>query len=73
MNVDASLSRYSEHPDARREFTRAERRRLLVVLRRLQFLEHKEREVEGLLNPHTEREIEALEWVLTELGFLQVA
>lgn len=77
MNVDASLSTYHEAPEARDDFTKAELRRLRLLLRRLRFLEKKIRESGGMEQSDpsaafTEWEVEALEWVLTEIGYLAV-
>lgn len=81
MNPDQDLSRYREVSDASKDFDRIERRRLRLILRRLQFLEQKVREEGGLANPranggaaYTEWEIEALEWILGPegLGFIIV-
>lgn len=69
MNVNTALSRYAT-PEPSSEFTRAERKKLLLILRRLQFLEQKDREETGLPNPYNEKEMEALEWILVEVGFL---
>lgn len=77
MKVDASKSVYHEAPTARQDFSRAELRRLRLLLRRLRFLESQVRESGGLSNPNSnggaafaEWEVEALEWVLKDLGFL---
>lgn len=79
MKVDEAMSRYVEAPDTNAEFNRMERKRLRLILRRLRFLEHKVRTDGGLANPdsnggagYTEWEIEALEWILLEVGFLEV-
>lgn len=77
--VDDSLSRYREVPSVNDEFNRMERKRLRLILRRLRFLEHKVREGGGLADPnanggaaYTEWEIEALEWILQEVGFIEM-
>lgn len=77
MRVDISKSVYREAPTAKHEFSSKELRRLRLLLRRLRFLEAQVRETGGLANggssggaAFTEWEIEALEWVLTDVGFL---
>jgi len=77
MRIDVSQSVYHEDPAARREFSRPEIRRCRLLLRRLRYLEHQIRETGGLANGEAnggaafiEWEAEALEWVLTEVGFL---
>lgn len=77
MKIDVSKSAYHEAPDARRDFNRVELRRLRLLLRRLRFLEKQIRESGGLDNgaasggaAFAEWEAEALEFVLTEVGFL---
>jgi len=77
MKVDASKSAYHEAPEARHEFSRRELRSLRLLLRRLRFLEAQVRETGGLENggdsggaAFAEWEVEALEFVLTEMGFL---
>lgn len=79
MKVDKSLSMYSEIPEPRKEFDRQEVKHCRMLLRRLQFLEQKIRESGGMVNggtdggaAFTEWESEALEWALTDIGFLQV-
>lgn len=73
MKVDTDQSVYREAPSAADEFKPAEIRRLQFMLRRLRFLETQVRE-------GTDRsgggmfavlEIEALEWLLDEIGFLE--
>lgn len=78
MKVDVSKSAYHEDEGARKEFDKAELRRLRLLLRRLRFLEAQVRENGGLTNggasggaAFAEWEVEALEWILTEVGFLQ--
>lgn len=75
MKVDPSLSIYHEDSEARREFDRHEIKRCRYMLRRLRFLEAQVRETGGMDaggggGMHAEWEIEALEWLLTEVGFL---
>lgn len=76
MKVDVSKSRYHEHPDAKGEFSRVELRRLRLLLRRLRFLEAQVAASGGMAESESggaafaEWEIEALEWVLTEMDFL---
>lgn len=57
------------HPDVRENFTRREIRRSRCLLRRLNFLRE---QVRGHENPsgYVLLEIESLEWVLTDVGFL---
>jgi hypothetical protein len=78
MKVDVSKSRYHEEPGVTNDFNRRELRRLRLLLRRLRFLEQQVRESGGLAAgtgsggaAFAEWEIEALEWVLVEIGFLQ--
>jgi hypothetical protein len=78
MRVDASRSEFHEAPSARNEFNRVELRRARYLLRRLRFLEAQIRESGGMQNDSgsggaafSEWEAEALEWVLTEIGFLR--
>lgn len=78
MKVDASKSAYHEDPDARREFSKRELRSLRLLLRRLRFLEAQVRETGGLEAgsasggaAFAEWEMEALEFVLTDMGFLR--
>lgn len=74
MNVDTENSVYQEAHDVSTEFDADELRRCRLVLRRLRFLEGKARDTE---RPDSTSamfvvwEIEALAWMLTELGFLQ--
>ncbi len=76
MRVDASKSKYQEDPETIGEFSRDEKRKLRYLLRRLRFLETKVRELGGMASDesggaaHAEWEMEALEFVLTEVGFL---
>lgn len=77
MKVDASKSRYHEASDVEAEFTTVELRRLRLLLRRLRFLEAQIAKQGGLNgeNPgggaaFAEWEVEALEWLLTEVGYL---
>lgn len=78
MKIDVSKSQYHEDPKARYEFSRRELRSLRLLLRRLRFLEAQVRETGGLESgsgsggaAFAEWEVEALEWVLTDVGFLQ--
>lgn len=76
MRVDVSQSIYHEDPSATEEFTHREIRRCRLLLRRLRFLEQKVRETGGMAaggsggSAFAEWEIEALEWALTEVGYL---
>jgi hypothetical protein len=77
MKIDVNQSKYHEAPEARREFNRAEIRSLRLLLRRLRFLEAQVREGGGLSSgsgsggaAFAEWEVEALEWIMTEVGFL---
>lgn len=76
MRVDVELSAYHEAPEAKDEFSRAELKRCRLLLRRLRFLETKIRETGGLAEDASggaafaEWEVEALEWILTDVGFL---
>lgn len=76
--IDTHLSQYKEAPDVRTEFDRSELRRLRFLMRRLQYLEQQIRERGGMAAPDAtgggafaEMEVEALEYVLTEVGYLQ--
>lgn len=77
MKVDTSMSIYREHPEASAEFSRKELRSLRLLLRRLRFLEASVAKTGGLKDGDSngggafaEWEIEALEYVLTDIGFL---
>ncbi len=77
MRVDTSNSRYREAPEAAKDFTRQELRRARLLLRRLHFLEKQINDQGGLAQggasggaAFAEWELEALEWVLVEIGFL---
>ena len=77
MRIDPALSAYHEAPEAREDFNRTELRSLRLLLRRLRFLEAQVRETGGMEDGQgsggaafAEWEIEALEWILTEVGFL---
>lgn len=77
MRVDPSKSQYHEAPEARSEFNRVEIRRLRLLLRRIRFLENQVRENRASGNDSggaqfAEWEVDALEFVLTEVGFLAV-
>lgn len=76
MKVDASNSIYREDPGAKSEFNRKELRMLRLLLRRLHFLEAQIKKNEGKVNlsggaNFAEWESDALEYVLTEIGFLE--
>lgn len=75
--VDTSASRYSESPTAGAEFSREELRHCKTLLRRLQFLESKVNESGGITHSGgsggaawAEWESAALEWALTDNGYL---
>lgn len=75
MRVDPNQSEYHEAEDARNEFNRQELRSARLLLRRLRFLEAQVRDTGGLETgsggaAFAEWEVEALEWVLDEIGFL---
>lgn len=79
MKIDPEQSVYHEDPAARSngEFTRQELKFCRFLLRRLRFLEAKVRETGGMADGGAnggavmaEMEIDALEWVLTDVGFL---
>lgn len=77
MKVDANTSEYREDPGARHEFNKQELRSMRLLLRRLRFLEAQVRENGGLGAAtgsggaaFAEWEVEALAWILTEVGFL---
>lgn len=71
MRTDPELSKFQEDPEARRDFSRQELRHLRFLLRRLRFLETKEREgATGSEALFRDLEAAALEFALTELGFL---
>jgi hypothetical protein len=78
MRVDVSQSQFHEAPTARQDFTKPELKRCRLLLRRLRFLEAQVRENGGLAAgdasggaAFAEWEVEALEWILTDVGFLQ--
>lgn len=76
MRVDAANSRYQEAASVRTEFNRSELNRLRYLLRRLRFLETKIEQLGGMEagsggGVHAELELEALEYVLTEVGFIE--
>ena len=78
MNVDPSKSEYEEDPEGRGAFSRAEQRRLRLLLRRLRFLEAQINKRGGLSDgaagggaAFAEMEVEALEFVLTDIGFIR--
>lgn len=77
MKVDTSKTIYHEHPSARDDFNRKELRSLRLLLRRLRFLEANVAKNGGLANDSgngggafAEWEIDALEYVLLDMGFL---
>lgn len=74
MKVDVDQSIYWETPEARQDFSRSELRRCRYLLRRLRFLEAQVRETGGMEenggSAHAEWEVEALEWILLEVGYL---
>lgn len=77
MRIDVDKSMFHEHENARNEFNRKELRSLRLLLRRLRFLETRVRENGGLADgpasggaAFAEWEMEALEMVLSEVGFL---
>jgi hypothetical protein len=78
MKPDVANSRYREETSVQTEFNRSELRKCRYLLRRLRFLETKIAESGGMANPaasggaaHAEMELEALEYVLTEVGFIR--
>jgi hypothetical protein len=78
VKVEADKSRFHEIDTARNEFNRAELRRLRLILRRLRFLEAQVEKNGGLASSTgnggagwAEWEVEALEWILDEVGFLE--
>lgn len=75
MKVDVEQSIYHEAPEAKQDFNRAELRRCRLLLRRLRFLEAQVRATGGLESASggaafAEWEVEALEWILVEVGYL---
>lgn len=77
MKIDVSKSVYHEVDNVNAEFSRAELKKARVLLRRLRFLEQQVRETGGLKSGEAsggagwaEWESDALEWALTEIGFL---
>lgn len=79
MKVNAAQSIHHEDPQARKEFSRSELTHLRVLLRRLRFLETQVRKNGGINAPitqgggamHAEIEALALEFALSELGYLK--
>lgn len=77
--VDTSQSRYHESPKATKEFDRGELRKLRFLLRRLRYIEKQIAERGGLKDgggagaagAFAEMEVEALEFVLEEVEFLE--
>lgn len=77
MKVDATNSVFKEDPSARQDFDRKELRSLRLLLRRLHFLEAQVKRNEGKSDlsggaNFAEWEMDALEFVLTELGYLLI-
>jgi hypothetical protein len=76
VRVDKSKSAYQEADEAKAEFTRVELRRCRLLLRRLRFLEAQV-SINGGVGGESggaafaEWEVEALEWILDEIGFLK--
>lgn len=75
MRVDPARSIYHEVEYVRSEFSRAEIKRLRILLRRLRFLEAQVRATGGISSGNSggvfaEMEADALEWVLNEVGYL---
>lgn len=75
MKVDADQSVYHEADTAVDEFDRDEIAHLRYMLRRLRFLEAQVRETGGRASGrgggiHAELEVQALEWLLKEVGYL---
>lgn len=77
MKIDPSQSTFHESPLAVNEFNRRELKHLRLMLRRLRFLEKSVRDNGGLRDGGTsggaafaEWEMDALEWLLIEVGFL---
>lgn len=77
--VDTSKSRYHEAASATTDFDRGELRKLRFLLRRLRYIEQQIAERGGLKDgggaggagAFAEMEVEALEFVLDDLGFLE--
>lgn len=72
MNVNPEDSAYVERTDTRADFTPAEALHCRTLLRRLRWLEHNARDPRRATDMHVEKELQALEWVLTEIEFLTV-
>lgn len=74
MRVDTSRSVYAEMSDAGSAFNAAELRRARFLLRRLQFLEAKIRDEDAVSggSVFAQMEIEALEWVLEDIGYITI-
>lgn len=75
MKVDADKSKFKESLSAESEFDSQEIRNLRQLLRRLRFLEQMVEEHGGLKGgsggaAFAEMEMGALEWVLSEVGYL---
>lgn len=79
MKVDVTHSIYHEAADAVELFDRKELRRCRYLLRRLRFIEAKLEQTGGMARTntggaaHAEWEVEALEWLLAEVGYLDEA
>lgn len=80
MKIKARESMYQEASGASELFRRHELRRLRLLLRRLRYLESQLSRMEGALSEASggsggavfvEWEAEALEWILTDVGYLQ--
>lgn len=77
MRVDKGNTRYHEADTATKEFDRAELKRLRFLLRRLRFLETNISEHEGTdatsnAAVFAATEVESLEWLLNEVGYLSI-
>lgn len=73
MKTDPRDSIYQEDKNALKEFSSKEARRLRIILRRLRFLEAQaksNKDTNGSAPLFIGWEIEALEWILDEVGFL---
>jgi len=80
MKIDMSKTVYHEAESAASDFDRREIKHLRLLLRRLRFLEQQVREQGGLSEPSAsggaafaEWEMDALEWILDEVEFLDPA
>lgn len=77
MKVDTNNTKYHIADDAKDQFNRREMTHLRFLLRRLRFLETKIEETGGMEAPEAnggatfaEMELQALEYILLEVGFL---